>query len=75
VSEGALWLADLYGIQSLMPPFEPALDGRAGDSEEVLDLLSRDATVDGREHFQSEVLRVGVHGPIFVSVHYLRNPL
>jgi hypothetical protein len=45
---------------------EPALDGRTRDSEEGLDLLSGDAAVDGGEHFQSEVLRVGVHGHYFM---------
>ena len=48
------------------PSFEPALDGRTRDSEEILDLLPWDATVDGREYFQSEVLRVCVHGPILI---------
>ena len=37
---------------------------RTRDSEELLYLLSWDATVDGREYFHSEVLRVCVHGPI-----------
>jgi low affinity Fe/Cu permease len=37
---------------------------RTRDSEELLYLLPWDATVDGREYFHSEVLRVCVHGPI-----------
>src|SRR5215217_5901823 len=52
-------------VPCVASPLEPALEGRAGDSEEVLDLLSWDATVDGGEHFQSEVLRICVHGHHF----------
>ena len=46
---------DLVGVDvtRLAPPFEPALHGRQGDSEELSDLLSRDPAVDGGEHFQS----------------------
>ena len=41
---------------------EPTFDGRAGDPEEVLDLLSRYATVYGLERLQSEVPRISVPG-------------
>ncbi len=60
---------------------EPALDGRARDSKEFCDLLSRDAAVDSGERLQPEVLRVGVHGHNFhvgslltqAAVRYLAN--
>src|SRR5919107_5509218 len=38
-------------------------------------LLSRDATVDGGEYFQSEVFRVGIHEHHFMQVRYLSKPL
>ena len=53
-------------VPCLASSVEPALDGRTRDSEEVLYLLSGDTTLDGGEHFQSEVLRVCVHGRIFM---------
>src|SRR5215213_7156340 len=56
---------DLHRLHAprLAPPIEPALDGRARDSEEVLHLRSRDAAVYRGERLQPEVLRIGVHGP------------
>jgi hypothetical protein len=46
----------------LGPPVEPALDGGAGDPEEFLDLLARDAPVNCGERLQSEVPRISAHG-------------
>ena len=40
-------------VPGLVPPFQPALDGGAGDSEELLDLPPWDATVYGGECPQS----------------------
>src|SRR5215203_30852 len=55
-------------VPCLASSVEPALYGRTGDSEVVLDLLSGDATVYCGEHFQSEVLRVGVHHGYYFHV-------
>ena len=41
---------------------EPTFDGRAGDPEEVLDLIARYAAVYCGERLQSEVPRISVHG-------------
>jgi hypothetical protein len=67
---------DLVGVDAprMAPPFESALYGRQGDSEELCDLPSRDPAVDGGEHFQSEVLLVEVFiVTIFMQVSYLRR--
>src|SRR5215217_4086676 len=55
---------DLHCLDAprLASPLEPAFDGRAGDPEEVLDLLSRYAAVYCGERLQSEVPRISVHG-------------
>ena len=67
-------LENLY-VSSLLAPFEPAFYGREGEPKEICDLLSGDATVDGRKHFKPEVFRVSVHGAILAQVRYLRKPL
>jgi hypothetical protein len=41
---------------------EPTFDGRVGDHEEVLNLLSRYAAVYCGKRLQSEVPRISVHG-------------
>src|SRR4051812_32030075 len=45
----------------LTSSLEPALDGGAGDPEELDDFFSANTTVHRREHPQSQVLRIGVH--------------
>src|ERR671921_839442 len=58
-SAGDLHRLDASG---LTPPLEPALDGGTGDPEEFDDLFSANATIHRREHPQSQVLRISVHG-------------
>ena len=58
-SAGDLHRLDVPCVAS---PVEPAFDGRAGDPEEVLDLLSGYAAVYCGERLQSEVPRISVHG-------------
>src|SRR5215208_804536 len=62
-------------IPRLTPSVEPALDGGAGDPKELCDLPPRYAAVYCGERLQSEVLRIGVHGPVVVQVRYLCKPL
>ena len=67
---------DLVGADAprLVPPFEPALYGRQGDSEELCDLPSLDPAVDSGEYLQSEDLLVEAFiDPIFMQVSHLRR--
>src|SRR4029453_3934179 len=54
-----------FDVPRKAPPFEPALDGREGDSEGLCDPLFWDAAIYSGERLQPEVLRVGVHGLYF----------
>jgi hypothetical protein len=56
---GILWMSTSPVWRLL---FKEAFDGRAGDSEEILDLPSRYAAIYCGERLQSEVPRISVHG-------------